>query len=415
MFRYGKKEGAMDSNTNLPESVLPLHVVHGEFDKLAQPGVPSNYQNSLLACMLKTAQELNDRKMQTIRFSQPLINLNGQGVIFPQTINVLQGQSGVHKSRVAGMFASLLLNRRNTAAGTLGFELEFESDSVVCYMDTERNLNDQLPYALQCIQVNAGFDIQDQLDHFVFTSLLEFRREERISALETYLAYLRDQFTQHIFIILDVVSDCVSDFNRTEDSMRLIDMLNVMVNRYNATFLCVIHENPNQQKARGHLGTELFNKATTAIQLAAEQDSEGTPSDIIRLKFIKCRNTKAPLPVYARIDPDTRLLVEANQEEIQEMRLERQRKASETEVLEFLEGLAIDQPYTKTDLLKQLSLQFEASDKILGQRLDEITATARTFYVQGHICILQKNRNRQTYYTIKIQPQNEELPISTGQ
>ena len=353
--------------------------------------------------------------MQTIRFSQPLINLNGQGVIFPQTINVLQGQSGVHKSRVAGMFASLLLNRRNTAAGTLGFELELESDSVVCYMDTERNLNDQLPYALQCIQVNAGFNIQDQLDHFVFTSLLEFRREERISALEAYLAYLRDQFTQHIFIILDVVSDCVSDFNRTEDSMRLIDMLNVMVNRYNATFLCVIHENPNQQKARGHLGTELFNKATTAIQLAAEQNGEGVPSDIIRLRFIKCRNTKAPLPVYARIDPDTKLLTEANQEEIQELRIGRQRKASEAEVLEFLEGLSIGQQYTKTELLKQLGQQFEASAKILGQRLDEIAATSRTFYAQGHICILQKQRNRQTFYTIKIQPQNEELLVSIGQ
>ncbi|MBK8966967.1 MAG: hypothetical protein IPM36_09865 [Lewinellaceae bacterium] len=240
--------------------------------------------------------------MQTIRFSQPLINLNGQGVIFPQTINVLQGQSGVHKSRVAGMFASLLLSRRNTAAGTLGFELELESDSVVRYMDTGRNLNDQLPYALQCIQVNADLTSLYQLERLIRPSLLEFRREERISALEAYLAYLRDRFTQHIFIILDVVSDCVSDFNRTGDSTRLVDMRSMSWSHATMPHLCVcIRENPNQQKARGHLGTELFNKATTAIQLAAEQNGEGMPSDIIRLRCIKMPEHESALPVMARM------------------------------------------------------------------------------------------------------------------
>lgn len=408
----------MESNVYQPESRIPLTAIDHEFEQLNHPALtlqqrPKN--TSYLTRILKTSAALRQRKEQAICFSDPLISIHGQGVIFPRTINVIQGQSGVHKSRVAGLFASLLLmqQQRNTT-DMLGFTKAHEVVPVVCYMDTERNLSDQLPYALQCIQAGAGFSKTEHPHNYEYASLLEFSRAERFDALEEYLNYLRESYSNNIFIILDVVSDCVSDFNRTDDSMRLIDMMNLMINRYDVTFLCIIHENPNQQKARGHLGTELFNKATTVMQISIEHDGAGEPSDVIRIRFLKCRNSKCPSPVYTQIDPDTNTLVEAGSDRIDGLRNSRRKKASESEVLEYLETLCINQQYPKSDLIEQLRQQFGASDKVVAQRLDEIIDFGRTFYVESQLCVLEKQRSNQVFYTIKTQLSNEQQSVPTG-
>ena len=53
-----------------------------------------------------------------------------------------------------------------------------------------------------------------------------------------------------------------------------LDLPNSTINTYDITFLCIIHENPYQEKARGHLGTELINKSSTALSINIEKDSK---------------------------------------------------------------------------------------------------------------------------------------------
>lgn len=409
----------MGVNNYQAESHIPLEAINNEFQRLGASAPPlhqSNKPDSYLSRILETSAALRRRKAQTIHFSDALICIHEQGVVFPRTINVIQGQSGVHKSRFAGLLASLLLSTQDgSTTATLGFSKLSGSAPVVCYTDTERNLSDQLPFALQQIQLGAGFSKTDEPENYVYASLLEFRREERFEALESYLNHLRETFSKNIVIILDVVSDCVSDFNRTDDSMRLIDMMNLMINRYDLTFLCVIHENPNQQKARGHLGTELFNKATTVIQISMEQDGAGNPTDVVRVRFLKCRNSKCPAPIYAQIDPETNTLVEVGMERVEGLRDGRRRKATETDILEYLERLNIKQMYPKSDLIERLQSHFSASDKIVAQRLEEIIELGRTFHVQEQICVLEKRRTKQVFYI--IQPfisKDATLPLPAG-
>lgn len=263
----------MGDNVNQSSSsLISLNAVSREFSKQANISPTEDGDKpSFIDILKKTSSELKERKSKAIVFSRPLVTLNEEGILFPRTITVIQGQSGSHKSRVAELFASIFLGKK--VSGALGFFRNTDFDTTVCYIDTERNLVDQFPCALQRIQIAAGFNITENPPDFNYISLMEIQRTNRFIALENYLQDLRNREHAHIFIILDVISDCIADFNKTEDSMQLIDMLNMMINRYNVTFLCIIHENPNQQKARGHLGTELFNKATTVIQLQLESES----------------------------------------------------------------------------------------------------------------------------------------------
>ncbi|MBK6835569.1 MAG: hypothetical protein IPG89_15365 [Bacteroidetes bacterium] len=252
-----------------------------------QSGVES--QQVKLARLLESQKKIKENKGKPINFSQPILWQKDNPVFFPKTINVIQGKAGVHKSRLAETICAALLKIPESNRDLLDFKTNILTRYAVCYVDTERNLSDQLPYSLQQIQLKAGYNIQDHPYGFDYISLLEFGREERFDMLNIYLEHIRKQFPMHIFIVLDVITDCVFNFNDTKDSMKLIDMMNQSINRYDVTFICLIHENPGStDKARGHLGTEILNKASTVMQIGFEKDAQNHNTDLLKVTYLKC-------------------------------------------------------------------------------------------------------------------------------
>jgi hypothetical protein len=171
------------------------------------------------------------------------------------------------------------------------------------YVDTERNTSDQLPFAIQQLKSRAGFNPHDHPPALNYTSLVLLPRAERFPALAEYLAYHRAGFAGHLLVILDVLSDCVADYNDVAASLGLMDLLNVAVNEQDVTFLCVIHENPGgaSNKARGHLGTEAGNKASTALQVGFVKEG-GKPTLLLQLLYLKRRYAAPGLVFFAVYD-----------------------------------------------------------------------------------------------------------------
>jgi len=69
---------------------------------------PAN-QSDNLKLVLQTQIKLREAVANEIKFSQPILEQAGNPVIFPHTINVFQGQAGVHKSRLAEIVCASLL------------------------------------------------------------------------------------------------------------------------------------------------------------------------------------------------------------------------------------------------------------------------------------------------------------------
>ena len=196
--------------------------------------------------ILATQQKLKRRKAGAIKFADPILYQNGNPVFHPNTINVIQGQAGVHKSRLAETICSALIKLPDCDNRLLGFAM---SDQVqkysILYVDTERNLSEQLPFALQSIQLKAGYLKEDHPSEFDFISLLEFDRKQRFDVLNKYLSHYRTIYSDRpTFIVLDVSTDCIEDFNKSDKSMELIDHMNLAINTHNVVFLCLIYENP---------------------------------------------------------------------------------------------------------------------------------------------------------------------------
>ncbi len=91
------------------------------------------------------------RKVGEITFAKAIISRKCVPILFPNTINLIQGQAGSYKSRFAELFMSVLLKLLSCENPLLGFESNQEIDYTGVFVDTERNLTEQLPYALQQI------------------------------------------------------------------------------------------------------------------------------------------------------------------------------------------------------------------------------------------------------------------------
>ncbi|MDX2190787.1 MAG: hypothetical protein SFY32_13070 [Bacteroidota bacterium] len=357
-----------------------------------------------LTKLLTTREKLLKAKSQKIHFAPAILFQNENPVFFPKTINIIQGKAGVHKSRLAETICASLLKRPGTNRDLLGFNAQTLTSFNVCYIDTERNLSDQLPYALQQIQLKAGYNMEDRVPNFDCVSLLEFSREERFEVVDEYLEHIRNTSKIHTFIVLDVITDCVFNFNDARDSMRLIDMMNRSINKYDITFLCLIHENPGSiDKARGHLGTELTNKASTVIQVAHEDnDSEGRiiPS-LIKISYLKCRSTARHEPFFAEYSETEKGLVLADESNHPD--LSKKEKAGLKSMLEML-GILLQEPMSRKELTAQLADEFFCTSRTIISRLDEITTNAYTFqdYEGRTVALAKQPKGKEIIYSLHI-------------
>lgn len=366
---------------------------------LAKPIISDNLQ-----IVLNTYNKLRELKANEIRFSEPVLKQGENAVIFPHTINVIQGQAGVHKSRLAENLCAAFMKKESCYNELLGFNrLNVETTHTVVYVDTERNLSEQLPYALQSIQIKAGYTRQEHPENFKYISLLQINRKDRFSVLNEYLNYTKKVTESPLFIVLDVSTDCIEDFNKTDKSMELIDLMNMAINEHNVIFLCLIHENPKSDKARGHFGTELMNKASTVMQVSFEKDASNEDTDLIKVKYLKCRSTAKHTPFHIKYSEEAKGLILADVGDVSTLINSRKHKASNEDMIDFIEMYLGDGlEMTRTEFLDQLCKDFKASQRTIETRLKEIYKGNLPIYNKdGKFCKLMKTeREKVVYYSL---------------
>ena len=287
-------------------------------DKNYSPPTP-NSDN--LDRIIKSKELLRVNSSKPINFSSSIISNFGIGAIFPNTINVVQGKKGSHKSRLTEILCIVMLSQMYESE-YIGFLRDNSKEYAVLYVDTERNIKEQFPYAIQKIKEKSGYKIDEHPSNFDYISLIDVERSQRLDTLTEYLKITREKYKDcHLFIVMDVITDCIENFNDPRESMKLVDLLNETINNYDVTFLCVIHENPSSgDKARGHLGTEIINKASQVMQIGFEKDSRNNDTELIRLKFLYCRNTKKLDTIFLRYSEALEGLIAASEKELDDVK-----------------------------------------------------------------------------------------------
>jgi KaiC/GvpD/RAD55 family RecA-like ATPase len=366
---------------------------------ISQKSPECSKKNDEIQSLLDIEEELNYYSENEIVFPPPLLSIGDIGVIYANAINLIQGKMGVFKSTFS---ANLLIKILNELFIFLGMKSEFEDPITCIYIDTERSIKTELAKAIKYIKENIG---DKNLPRFRYTSLKKPKRVDKLTYLKSFINEVRKNTIGHIFLVIDVVTDVIKNSNDLAETYELIDSLGNLTEDFDATILAVIHENPGSEKARGHLGTEFGNKASSLISIGFEKNGKGEDSEIVKIKFLKNRNNKKPSPIYCKYSEITKKLELLSDAELKTLQNAKKEKALIDDVVDEIQ-LQFDenQIVSQKEIVDNLIVKFSISKGTAISRIKEIINEKLSFIDKyGIECNLieQSSSGKETTYILK--------------
>jgi hypothetical protein len=141
-----------------------------------------------------------------------------------------------------------------------------ENKQKILYVDTE-----QSPYHCQKVMKRivrmAGLSEDKHPKNLQFLALRKYTPEIRIAIVETAI-YNTEGLG---LVIIDGIRDMVYDINSPGESTRIISKLMQWTDERQIHIHTILHQNKADENARGHIGTELNNKAETVLEVAKDK------------------------------------------------------------------------------------------------------------------------------------------------
>ena len=136
----------------------------------------------------------------------------------------------------------------------------------ILYVDTE-----QSPYhcqkVMQRIVHMAGLPLNEEPEYLDFLTMRRHTPEIRIAIVEEAIYH-----TEGLgLVIIDGIRDMVYDINSPGESTRIISKMMQWTDERQIHIHTILHQNKADENARGHLGTELNNKAETILEVAKDK------------------------------------------------------------------------------------------------------------------------------------------------
>lgn len=129
----------------------------------------------------------------------------------------------------------------------------------VLWVDTEQSAS-HVQRVIKRIYRLAGWDEEVNYGDLRTLTLREVEPKERAEKMVDAIKLFKPKL-----IVIDGISDLMYNSNCIEESDTVVGQLMALSTEYNCHIMCVLHTNPNSDKARGHIGSTLQRKAETMI------------------------------------------------------------------------------------------------------------------------------------------------------
>jgi hypothetical protein len=147
--------------------------------------------------------------------------------------------------------------------------------------DTEQSNYDVSIVANRVLQL-AGF--YSAPDNFEVISARALSPQHRLFILEKYI-YATDDIG---ILVIDGIRDLVMDINSPSEATMITTQLLRWTQERNIHIMVVLHQNKDNNNARGHLGTEIVNKAESVVSV-----EKNDIVSIVRPEFCRGRDFTA--------------------------------------------------------------------------------------------------------------------------
>lgn len=279
--------------------------------------------------LLKKLQGLKvDTKNVDLKKPPEAFRMGGELVATKGNFSLIVGKAKSKKSFFVAILARIALKGVQTGGLTVSKPLK---DTDVLYLDTEQG---QYHAGLQALR------IEDHEENFLMGPRLHYYQLRRVNTEERFhsLELLLSQHPNTGLVILDGVRDIASaGVNDEQTATEVCDMLMRLSEEYNVHIVTILHTNKADSNPRGHLGSELLDKAESSLAVV-RQDSR-----ISTVEPICTRSIEPPVIVFG-VEEDGRPNILENPEEYlgkdtSSGRMRRPEELSEDEHLDIINDL----------------------------------------------------------------------------
>lgn len=149
-----------------------------------------------------------------------------------------------------------------------------EGKRKILYVDTEQGKN-HCQIVLDRILRLAGLPKDCDADNLTMLALRKYSPEVRLAITEEAIGMIPDLG----LVIIDGIRDFIHDINSPGESTDVISKFMQWTDDRQIHIHTVLHQNKNDEHARGHVGTELNNKAETVLQIT-KSTQDGNISEV---------------------------------------------------------------------------------------------------------------------------------------
>lgn len=165
-----------------------------------------------------------------------------------------------------------------------------KEQSEVLYFDTEQGKY-HVQSAIKRICTQIKVEEPTNLHAFHLRSL---NPHQRLEFIEKEI-YRNDKIG---FVVIDGIKDLVTSINDESEATMITSKLLRWTEERNIHILTVLHQNKGDNNARGHIGTELINKAETVLSVTKSESD----SSISIVEPQQCRNVEPEIFAFEIID-----------------------------------------------------------------------------------------------------------------
>ena len=157
-----------------------------------------------------------------------------------------------------------------------------ENKRKILYIDTEQGRY-HCQQVLKRILRLADLPEYKNPDNLIMLALRKFSPKLRLAIVEQAIGTIPDLG----LVIIDGIRDFLYDINSSSESTDIISKFMQWTDDRQIHIHTVLHQNKNDEHARGHIGTELNNKAETIMQV--EVDKEDKTVSVVEAVHIRDR------------------------------------------------------------------------------------------------------------------------------
>ena len=184
----------------------------------------------------------------------PILSRYGSIIASEGNISAVVGAAKSKKTFLCTALVGAMLR----PSGTASFGIT-PSQSLVLWVDTEQSAS-HVQRVIKRIHRMAKVPEDKPYDMLVALTLREVEPKERFAILRDAIAYYKPRM-----VVIDGISDLMYNSNCIEESDAVVGELMALSTERNCHIMCVLHTNPNSDKARGHIGSTLQRKVETMI------------------------------------------------------------------------------------------------------------------------------------------------------